>query len=121
VKKTIQEIVSTITFVELLNFSIDGFSFNFVAYVDEQKFVIILEGILSFSLSRDSTEKENRDGIDVLEFDYVFGNLTESSLGSYSYYIDNLEDLTQLYCITVHGSGSVVKVVCKSIEIRDAD
>jgi hypothetical protein len=120
-RRDIQAVASASVFIELLNFSGDGSSFNFIAYAESQKILITLKEILNVNFSRDSLDGEVDDGIDVLEFSCEYRAVTEVDLKNYPYHVEDIEAIKQLYCITIHGSGSLLKILCKKVEIQDSE
>ncbi|MEW6499379.1 MAG: hypothetical protein AB1589_43960 [Cyanobacteriota bacterium] len=109
----------SLLYIESLKFKNQGFSLEIAAVGTNQRFLIYLNNILNFNFSRDSLDdEEENEEINILEVVHEYRTLAQNELKSYSYLVDDVKTLPKLHIVTIQGSGSVMGIICKKVEVR---
>ncbi|MBD1889318.1 hypothetical protein [Coleofasciculus sp. FACHB-SPT9] len=109
----------SLLYIESLKFKNHGFSLEIAAVGTNQRFLIYLNNILNFNFSRDSLDdEEGNEEINILEVVHEYRTLAQNELKSYSYLVDDVKTLPKLHIVTIQGSGSVMSIICKKVEVR---
>jgi hypothetical protein len=107
----------SILYIESMVFRNNCFDLEIKANNGQQNFVILFSHLLTFNFSKDSIDDDIYHEIDVLEIEHEYRILTASDLQKSSFHISIFDKWPKMNVVTIHGSGKVINLICKDIEI----
>jgi hypothetical protein len=109
----------SLLYVDSMDFDDNCFSLKIKAGNGQQKFLVILQHIISFLHSKDPTEEEVDYEVNILELQHEYRHLVSSDFHLISFVLDEsrLMDYPEFHVIHIEASGKVIDIICKDLEV----
>jgi hypothetical protein len=107
----------SILYIESMDFKNNCLDLEIKTNNGQQDFMILFKHLLNFTFSKDSIDDDIYHDIDVLEVEHEYRKLSLHDMRKSSFHVGNFDTWPEMNIVVVHGSGKVIEIICKDVEV----